>query len=249
MSKKILVVLFYIILPNFCWAQDNIYAKLELSYAKMNKHSRYSENGRKNIDKSFFSGESPIGLELGYEISDSFKVGVNIQHKHSKFRLLSHQGFFFPVSTDDEYGRPEDVLCAPSTSAEIKIRTSVLLFNFYYFTNKFYNLSPYIIAGLGIAKHNNKESSTFKNYYHRSVDDSNAKILGNVKYTPAWSIGVGGQIPINDTIYFDTSLKYFNYGKIKVKSIIQQNNSVYNCGTIRIIQKGFIFSTGIVIKF
>ncbi|KIE05995.1 hypothetical protein NF27_CG01750 [Candidatus Jidaibacter acanthamoeba] len=252
MLKKILVLLM-LLMPGLASADNSFYAKIGLGYIKPNEKSAYKNNSGKHHNNSFFRNDFLFDLGLGYQVSDAIEVGLTFQHGKSKLNAGSLGNYAYPITTVNMSGFPIRVACTPFSASKLKISTTAVLASVNYNLGKIYNFSPYIFAGAGMARHKYRSADSQVNCLeeisnaYRAVD---YKIPGKVHNNFAWSVGVGGQLPINEQLYLDLALRYYDYGQIKAENKKYVNSMMIdNVGTAKIKIKGAMFLVGITVKF
>ncbi|MBA8666849.1 porin family protein [Holosporaceae bacterium 'Namur'] len=240
-------------MPHFANARDNFYVKIGVGYLKPNKNSSYHENLETYKNNSFFINNYLFDSGLGYQLNDKINVGINFQYGKSKLNAGSLGEDSYTITTVGYNGLPARVICTPFSSSKLKITTTALLANVNYNLDKIYNFSPYIFAGVGMAKHKYRSSDSQVNCLeeisnsYRAVD---YKIPGKAQNNFAWSVGVGGQLPINERLYLDLALRYYDYGQIKAENKKYINGMMIdNVGTAKVKIKGAMFLVGITVKF
>ncbi|AIF81560.1 Tia invasion determinant [endosymbiont of Acanthamoeba sp. UWC8] len=252
MLKKILVLLI-VLVPNFASANDSFYAKVGLGYLKPNKNSSYSDSTGMHKNNSFFTNNYLFDAGIGYQVSDAIEVGLTFQHGKSRLNAGSLGDTAHPITTVDENGNPIRIDSTPFAASKLKITTTALLANVNYNLGKIYNFSPYIFAGAGMARHKYRSTDSQVNCLeeisnsYRAVD---YKIPGKVQNNFAWSVGIGGHLPINEQLYLDLALRYYDYGQIKAENKKYINGiMIDNVGTAKVKIKGAMFLVGITVKF
>jgi opacity protein-like surface antigen len=96
------------------------------------------------------------------------------------------------------------------TTRTEKIKSTTLMVNGYYDIYNFGPITPYISAGIGIAR--NKAGTLNVNNPTLAVNTSyNSKTINNF----AWQIGAGASIKATEQVDFDLDYKFINMGKIQ----------------------------------
>jgi opacity protein-like surface antigen len=187
---------------------------------------------------SLFGGESLSNKKYSAEgVSKKFKhsnvYGIGIGYKwdqeiRTDITLSQFKGFKF-----NAYQTLQDPLL-PSKFATFNytqtIKSTLLAANIYYdFANQSC-ISPYINAGIGLARNSagtfySNASSTADIGYNPGI--YNGLIPGKVKYSFAWSIGGGISFKASDVLTWDViNYRYFDLGKFGTKntSLSAENN-------------------------
>ena len=101
-----------------------------------------------------------------------------------------------------------------------KVRRQSLMLNAYYDFHNSTCITPYVGAGIGIARL--KSSRTLDAGENDGLfDDSDTAV------NFAWQIGVGASWSVTDNVAFDAGYRYADYGKVKTKSVAPREGDVF----------------------
>lgn len=97
-------------------------------------------------------------------------------------------------------------------NANQNLNITTLMLNAYYNVPINDTFSPYINAGLGIAKIKTKDYTSSYN-----LNEFLYSINSNTSYNPAWNIGLGCQMKLNNNLSFDSFFRFIDFGKTKTQ--------------------------------
>ncbi len=97
-------------------------------------------------------------------------------------------------------------------NANQNLNITTLMLNAYYSVTINDTFSPYINAGLGIAKIKTKDYTSSYN-----LNEFLYSINSNTSYNPAWNIGLGCQMKLNNNLSFDSFFRFIDFGKTKTQ--------------------------------
>ena len=169
------------------------------------------------VDKQKLKKSAIFGIEGGYKMNENFRFGLGLNFANGmKFK-------------DD--GNLKDS----------KVKSLILETNAYYDIADFNGFTPYLTAGVGVARNklkgdsttavSNSESSGATRGFYKSkpVSDKAVPTTGDVNIVSAtdsskslkktglaWNIGFGGMYNINPEFAVDLAYRYRDLGKVKI---------------------------------
>lgn len=220
--KFIPLALLLVFIPTFCFPLDayihtptapTVYLQIETGLALANKYkgSSSSELGK------YLNGGKPtntgiIGVELGYEFYDSFRIALAAYQSLYKFERNYNETY-----EDGDVGRH---------NAKAKLRNRSLMLNGYYdfFVSK--RIIPYITLGIGAAFNKSGDVNLITNS-DDPRDQSIDYAKGKNKLNFIWALGAGIKAPIDDKWSIVLGYKYYNLGKFKTSSFYIDRRGEY----------------------
>lgn len=243
----------WVLLPSIASASNNFFTKISINYLQPKNNSVYKDNIAAYKNNSSFTHSFMFEGGMGYQVNEKVGIGFTLQYGKSKLNAGSLGNDAYPITTVDSNGFPIRIDCTPFSISKLKVKTTAILANVNYNIGKIYNFSPYLFVGVGMAKHKYGNSDSIVNCLeegsstYRPVD---YKIIGRVQKNFAWSIGIGGQLPVNEQASVDIALRYYDYGRINAENKKYMNDILLNnVGSARVKIKGAMFVVGLVIKF
>ncbi|VAW12625.1 Outer surface protein [hydrothermal vent metagenome] len=155
--------------------------KPDLMVGSVREHFVQKNGGRITIDDSW-----ACGVGLGHRINANFRVDATVEWR-STFDL---EGVRDPAVTD-------------SLGQKTKISSTVGLLNAYYDIGNFGGVTPYVGAGIGVAR--NKMGDSL-------VPSSGFKTLGDTRTSLAWALMAGASYELTDSWSIDAGYRYINFG-------------------------------------
>jgi opacity protein-like surface antigen len=164
----------------------------------------------KKIDSQKLKKSAIFGIEGGYKMNENFRFGLGLNFANGmKFK--------------DE-----------GTLKDAKVNSIILETNAYYDIADFNGFTPYLTAGVGVARNKLKPATTTLTVASQS-DSGNVK-GGPNKTTPkgnilssttadsktlkktgfAWNVGLGGMYNISSDFGIDLAYRYRDLGKVKI---------------------------------
>ncbi len=132
------------------------------------------------------------GGGIGYIFNEYLRADFSIFHRHKyRYRFSDASG-----------------------SEEQNIKSTSFMVSGYFSPTTFYGISPYMMAGLGLA--HNKAGDI--NIVNNSVN-SNILNLGDTSNKFAWQVGAGLTYQINPYVGFDFGYKYIDLGKMQTTNV------------------------------
>ena len=176
------------------------------------------------VEKQKLEKSAIFGIEGGYKVNDNFRFGLGVNFANNmKFK-------------------------GDGSLKGAKVKSLIFEANTYYDIADFNGFTPYITAGVGVAKNSLKGTSTASS----TKSANNVNILGgrpgtqlvgdknhgkscNSKKTGlAWNIGLGGMYNINSDIAIDVTYRYRDLGKVKLSETVSKKlrSNNFTFGTV-----------------
>jgi opacity protein-like surface antigen len=156
-----------------------------------------------------FKNSSPgnagiFGIEGGYKINDNFRTSLSIDY-------LTDVKNKFSYNTDLGYG------VGGNNHLSFKTQSWVVMANAYYDIMEYHNFTPYITAGLGIAR--NKTSGTDKLVPYSLLGNADPEYSSprGTKTNFAYKIGFGSRFLVSKEIDLDLRYQFADLGKISAR--------------------------------
>ena len=215
MKKTLLLAGVACLLANQANAFDfSPYASAKLKYSMMDNswdsnetdktlYDDYQFNNSINADDKVFGGSIALGLRTPLS---SGAVRAEIEYSRNGDAKKSH-------TNDGE-------------KFDIKLKNQTLLFNAYYDFNTNTALTPYVGAGLGVARLKGTMN------WVEELDDGCSVGSGKSRTNFAWQIGAGIAYNLNQNVAADLGYRYIDYGKLSKSS-----SEEYDWGGITISNK------------
>jgi opacity protein-like surface antigen len=193
----------------------NPYVSAKLKYSIMDNSWNSNEmdetslgiwhfNNNLDADDKVFGGSIALGLRTPVSLG---AVRMEIEYARNGDAKKSH------TNKDDE-------------KFDITLKNQTLLFNAYYDFNTNTAFTPYIGAGLGVARLKGTMN------WVEDIDDGSSISSGKSRTNFAWQIGAGVAYNINENVAVDLGYRYIDYGKLSKSS-----SEEYDWGDITISNK------------
>lgn len=148
------------------------------------------------LSTSAFAAEGMyLRADLGMA-KPTFKKKGSTQTVDSKFKPMYNVGVGYKFN--DNFRSDVNLQLSNSKSSFVKGKSTVGVVNSYYDFKNDSIFTPYVTAGVGIAKHTSKTSTS--------------KLKSPTNF--AWNAGLGSKINMTSNIDLDVSYKYASLGKI-----------------------------------
>ncbi|EAM2804279.1 adhesin/invasin protein PagN [Salmonella enterica] len=145
--------------------------------------------------KGVFGG----GVAIGYDFNDQFQLPVRLELDTT-----------FRGETDAKGG--QDFTAFDDTvhmNVKNQVRMSTYMVNGYYDFHNSTAFTPYISAGIGLARVKLKNNTMSEDF---DINETLAASKNNF----AWGAGIGAKYAVTDNIAIDASYKYINAGKVSI---------------------------------
>lgn len=153
-----------------------------------------------------------FGLALGYNYNDN----IRIEMAFNNFNFKNYKAHMCPGSANE----CNDIEYEHYTQKSVS--SNAFLANLYFDIKKYNKLSPYVTAGLGIAK--NKSSDLIVTEKEKNSPEM-VTVAGKARAQNkfAWNIGAGISYEINERVTLNLiSYKYYNLGEISTKNTVEE---------------------------
>jgi opacity protein-like surface antigen len=155
----------------------------------------YAKGVKPGKDYNGKMGNSGIfGIEAGYNVNNNFRTSLSMDYAPS----------FTAKNTES----------STELGASTKVKSLVTMINLYADITNYNGLTPYLTAGLGIAR--NKSGKTTLTYQGDSASNSSSD--GTTKTNAAFKVGFGAKYAVNSDVDLDIRYQYVDAGKFKTVS-------------------------------
>jgi opacity protein-like surface antigen len=172
----------------------DFYVGVNAGYAKGVKPGK-SYNGK-------MGNSSVVGVEAGYNINNNFRASLSMDYTPSFKAKGNNQAI---------------IVAGPFTGSKVnvdtKVKSFVTMINLYADITNYNGLTPYLTAGLGVAR-NKATSSTVTIENLGSFNSSQS----NTKTNAAFKVGFGAKYAVNGDVDLDIRYQYVDAGKFKTTS-------------------------------
>ncbi|KKB96050.1 hypothetical protein SZ25_00865 [Candidatus Arcanobacter lacustris] len=194
--KKIIFVLFFAFIANYAVANDKkSYVMMRLGTSTSSAKKVQGGDDFKSIKVNHSKG-SILGGSVGYNATPEWRLAFSMNYM-PKWRVTDQR-----TDTDND-----------TYFHQTYISSFAATIDSYYDINNFsfYNITPYIMGGVGLAINNIDDGELFENgnLVESFYRNSNTNI--------AWKIGAGVTYKVNDALFLETGYSYLNLGKIGSK--------------------------------
>lgn len=203
------------------FATDN-QADQKKFYFQLNTGASYGSVSKGDFgEKKQYSWSSVVGAELGYQINDKLRAGLDITYRpnYTPKNIYSTTQDMGEIEVN---GNTFDTYGISNFNAKYKVRSLTVMANAYYDILTTNNFTPYLTLGAGLARNTVKETETINatggikyTSFKRDMPAQHASITTS-KNNFAYKLGAGVKYSINQSFDVDLRYQYVDLGKIKV---------------------------------
>lgn len=150
------------------------------------------------------------GAALGYDFNKHFSAELSFERRGKYKNNYSY------TEIDHDDGDDESIFHSYIT----KIKSSAIMANLYYNFDSYYNFTPYITIGGGLAK--NKTDNTIK-YTSSDYYKSTGSLSKSEKNNLVYKVGLGAKYKIKNNIEIGIQYQFIDLGKFRTGNIITSN--------------------------
>ncbi|MGE3246395.1 MAG: outer membrane protein [Beijerinckiaceae bacterium] len=168
-----------------------------------------------NILPAMVSGTPYVGLGFGYKFNNWIRADFTSEYRTSTFssqdQLLFNNGA----------AAPNTQFYALRNSYRGNLSASVFLFNAYLDLGTWAGITPFVGAGVGLARTtlSGVQDNGYNNLYAGPGSPATANTSGNYKTSTtnslAWALMAGAAYDVNSRLKLELGYRYLNVGKVK----------------------------------
>lgn len=173
-------------------------------YVQLNTGASFGTLPRGQFVNSSQHSTTPLlGAELGYKYDDKFRAG---------FELSYRPNYTFQ---DSETGSDNQGSGSSTQTSKYNTKSFTAMANVYYDILTKNDITPYVTAGLGLARNTVKETQIVSALVNAN---SSTKIVNatSSKSSFAFKLGFGAKYKINQDFDLDARYQYSNLGRLRV---------------------------------
>jgi opacity protein-like surface antigen len=173
-------------------------------YFQLNTGGSYGTVPKGDFNDKSKSGWSPVyGLEAGYKFNENFRAGLDLSYRPD-----------YALKNTNEVN---DEGVKTVNNAKYKIKSMSTMVNIYYDIKNTHSFTPYLTAGMGIARNITKENEIAISSFGSKSKVSSASVK-TTKNNFAYKFGLGTKYSLNQDFDLDVRYQYVNLGKIKANA-------------------------------
>jgi len=167
-----------------------------------------------------------IDVGVGYQFNQWFRADVTAEYRTAVgMRGVFHESVFTPNCGSDGFGNPVNCAFYGQNVYPGTLQSTVVMFNGYADLGTWYGLTPYIGAGLGLARHAMSgftdsgyawNGTAFVNGFPNGplTPVANSPISDKTQTNFAWALMAGLSYSITPNLKLDLGYRYMNLGDI-----------------------------------
>ncbi len=224
MIKKttILAVLYLVSIDASAFAEELLKTNY---YIKLNAGPSFPSKVGRDFPGASISHSEVYGVALGYNFNNNFDADIAFDYRPKYINNYT-----------------DDVDEEMSSHYQTRIKSWSLMTNIYYNFKDFYNFTPYVTIGAGLAR-NSTSGSKISTTYEGEVDRSD--LYGAPQTNFAYKAGLGVKYKIKNNVDIGLQYQFVNLGRFKTGDTVSlpQGRKV----TGGLVHKGFLKSNEILL--
>lgn len=182
-----------------------MYISGSIGAAVSGSHTELKGTNSAGTPKFDINTAAVVGLGVGYRINPNWRVEGNISYRREKTN-----------DTITQATRPQNAYLGSPTEAfslDSKVRTTVLMANVAYDIPNRSKFTPYIKAGIGMARHKTTAHIGIEPNFTIFGIPNGSDYPSGTRNSFAWNVGAGVAYPLSDKLTASLDYQYLDAGK------------------------------------